>query len=92
MIVATIPIVHTGIVFTEAFASIDLGAFPMILSDGIELFNVHSEELDELAIRAFLAGLPQGSDGKPLPKHTRWEDLGERRKERWRRIAAAVLP
>lgn len=38
----------------------------------------------------FLASLPTGSSGQPLPGHTRWDDLGPKAKERYLRMAQAA--
>lgn len=39
----------------------------------------------------FLAGLPTGKDGKPLPGHTTWDQLGPKAQERYRRMAEAAF-
>lgn len=40
---------------------------------------------------AFYAGLPHSADGKLLPGHTRWEEVGEKAQERWLRISDAMI-
>lgn len=40
---------------------------------------------------AFLAGLPTGDKGQPIPGHTHWEDLGPKARERYCRMAQAAV-
>lgn len=44
-----------------------------------------------LAEALFLAGLPTGDKGELKPGHTTWDMLGAGTKERYRRMATAVL-
>lgn len=38
----------------------------------------------------FYAGLPRGDGGELIPGHTKWDDLGPKAKDRYRRMADAA--
>jgi hypothetical protein len=47
--------------------------------------------IDVIAKAVFMAGLPTGKNGEPMPGHTIWDHLGPQSKERYRRMARAAL-
>lgn len=40
---------------------------------------------------AFIAGLPTGDKGEPIPGHTTWQQLGPKAQERYHRMAQAAI-
>lgn len=47
--------------------------------------------IEEAGKAVFLNSLPTGKNGKPLPGHTRWEDLGPQARSRYRLMAQAAF-
>lgn len=48
--------------------------------------------MSEAAEAVFLASLPTGDKGEPIPGHTTWSDLGPKARDRYRRMARAAAP
>lgn len=45
----------------------------------------------DAAKAVFMASLPTGDKGKPVPGHTTWEQLGPKARERYMRMAQAAI-
>lgn len=46
---------------------------------------------DTAARAVFLAGLPTGPNGDLIPGHTTWDQLGDKTKARYRKMATAAI-